>query len=245
MAAQLFGAIRAAEVIVCGVREPFGMPVERHLPPNEQRDGQRQQAPGIGLCHEKQGREHHGVVPVVDPARRAALVFQKPALEGTEEQYADHVADGIGAAEQQHDSIVQYPHHVQGAKYGIEADPDQQDQDRGVVVGHDDVRSAGFDVVPGELLLAAGAFKARREEAQDHLHGEHQKQHAHDDGPLRQLVGERFAAVDAAHDVGDQQYDKQKGSIKQLEIVHHADDGHLFHAITPPASPCPHPHSGL
>ena len=71
------------------------MPVEGDLPSGHQRDGHGQEAPRIDMLHKEERREHHGIVPVIDPAGAAALVLHEPCLEGTEEQDADNIADEV------------------------------------------------------------------------------------------------------------------------------------------------------
>ena len=50
-------------------------------------------APGEKSRNKKQGRKHHNMVPVENPAGCAAAVFHKPNPEGTPEKNADKVAD--------------------------------------------------------------------------------------------------------------------------------------------------------
>ncbi len=78
MDTELFRAVFAAQVIVCLCRETFGMPVERDLPADHQDQGHKQQAPQIAASYKEQRREHHRIIPVVDPADAAAFVLKEP-----------------------------------------------------------------------------------------------------------------------------------------------------------------------
>ena len=134
------------------------MQIESKLPANQQRHRQREQAPGVVSPHEEEGSEHHSVIPVINSADATAFVLHKPGLEGTEKQNTDNVADGVYAAQQKHDAVIQKSCHVQRAENTVEDDPPQRDQYGGVVIGNYDFRISGFDIIPRELLLAAGTF---------------------------------------------------------------------------------------
>ena len=82
------------------------MSVERDFPTDEQRNRKREEAPCVRFHHEKERREHHGIIPVVNPAGAAAFVFEKPRLKRAEKQDANHITDSIRAAYQQHDSVI-------------------------------------------------------------------------------------------------------------------------------------------
>ncbi len=75
--AQFFRAVLAAKVFIRPFTEPFGMPVKGDLPADQQSYRQREKAPGIGLLNEEQRREHHSIVPIIDAAGAAALVFHE------------------------------------------------------------------------------------------------------------------------------------------------------------------------
>ena len=139
------------------------MPVERDLPPYQKREGKNEKAPCIEPLYKEQRREHHGIVPIVDPARAAAFVLHEPGLERTEKENAYNVAHGIGAGDQDHDPVVKDPEHVERSDHAVKSDPDQRDQYGRVVVGDDDLGPSGLDVIACELLLAAGALVSGRE----------------------------------------------------------------------------------
>lgn len=205
---ELFGAVAAAQIAVCRRGETLGMTVEGHFPADQQSDGKSQQAPGIGFLYEKQGREHHGVVPVVDAAGAATAVLEEPGLERTEKENADHVTDGIERTEQQHDSVVEHTHHVQCAENHVEGNPGKRDQERGIVVFNPDVGLTGLDEIPTELFLAAGAFQPGREETQHHLQYENGPDRHEEDRPALDPLFDIGTALDAVDDVERRQHDE-------------------------------------
>ena len=107
---------------------------EYDLPSEQKCNRQQKQAPGIAAAHEEQRREHHGVIPVVDTAGAAALVLHKPALKRAEEKDTDHIADGVSAAEENHNAVVQNAAHMQCPEETVEDNPDQRNQNGCVVV---------------------------------------------------------------------------------------------------------------
>ena len=64
--------------------KPFRESAEGDFPAYKQQERKSKQTPRIQVWDEHQRREHHGIIPVVDPAVAAASVFHKPCLEGTE-----------------------------------------------------------------------------------------------------------------------------------------------------------------
>ena len=171
--AELLGAVPTVEIAVGRLGKALGVLVEGDLPAGQQGHRQHQQAPGVGLAHEEQRREHHGVVPVVYPAGAAAFVLEEPGLEGAEEKYAYHVAYGIRDTEQEHNALVKDIEHVKRAENSIEDHPYQRDEDRGIVIGDFYFRSSRLYVVTLKLFLATGALIFRRKEPEDHLHGKY------------------------------------------------------------------------
>ena len=180
------------------------MQIKGDLPSQQKDDRHCQKAPGVCSSYKKYRGEDHGIVPVIDAACAAALAFKKPALKGTEKQDADHVAHGIGAADQDHDAVIKNSGQVQGSEDGIEADPDQGDQHGGVIVMDHDVRFTGAYIVAGKLLLAAGTFQSGREKTQDHLQGKNKPQDCQNRGLLFQNIRDPAAGCNSASDVKNQ-----------------------------------------
>ena len=226
--AELLGAVPTVEIAVGRLGKALGVLVEGDLPAGQQGHRQHQQAPGVGLAHEEQRREHHGVVPVVDPAGAAALVLQKPALEGTEEQDADHVTDRVGQAQENHNAVIQKTGHVQRAEETVKGDPDQSHQHNRVVVLNVDGGLAGLDVVSGKLLLTSRTLQTGGEEAQNHFHHEDSPDEAEDHGTALQHGGDLRTAFQTEGEIHPQKSEKQRGAVDQPKIVKTAYDGQLW-----------------
>ena len=209
------------------------MPVKRDFPSDQQCNGQNQQSPGIGLGHEEQRSEHHGIVPVVDAARDTAFVLQEPGLERAEEQNADHIADRVGAAEKQHNSLIEDADHVQGSENAVETEPDQENEHRGIVIRHHKIRFSRFPVVSEELLLAPGAFQTGWKETKNHFHRKYQEKHADNHRTLVRPGHQIGSAPDPEDDICDQKQEKEDGAVNQTEIMKHTDTGHFFPVFVP------------
>ena len=219
MRAEFLRAVPALKVIVRVLGEPLRVPVKCDLPPDEQRKGKNEKAPCIELLDKKQRCEHHGVIPVVDPARAAALVLHEPGLERAEEQDADDVADGVGAGDQDHDPVIKDPQHMERADHTVESDPDQRDQNGRVIIRDDDLCFAGFDIIASELFLAARALNGGREEAADHLRNEHDPDHAEYERSLLEAAGEIHVSEQTMKKVVEKKKKKQRGSVDEPHIV--------------------------
>ena len=83
--AELFLTVFAGKALVRFLREALRMQKRGKLPNKKKQKRRSEQTVGIDAGDENQGREHHGVIPVIDAARATAFVFHKPGLEGTEE----------------------------------------------------------------------------------------------------------------------------------------------------------------
>ena len=219
MRAEFLRAVPALKIVVRVLGEPLRVPVKCDLPPDEQREGKNEEAPGIELLDKKQRCEHHGVIPVVDPARAAALVLHEPGLERAEEQDAYDVADGVSTGDQDHDPVIKDPQHMERADHTVESDPDQRDQNGRVIVRNDDLCFTGFAIIASELLLAARALNSRREEAADHLRNEHDPNHAQYKGPLLETAGEIHISEQAMNKIVGKQPQKQRGSVDEPHIM--------------------------
>ena len=158
MRAQLFRTVRALQIIVCLLRKPLRMQIERYFPPKQQCDRQRQKTPRVAFSDKKQRREHHSIIPIVYPTGTAAFVLHEPCLEGTEEKDADDITNGIYTAQQDHNSVIQNPYHMQRPKDPVKNNPYKRDQHCGIIVRDGNISAAGFYVVAGKLFLASGAL---------------------------------------------------------------------------------------
>ena len=83
--------------------------MQSDLPSRQQYQGHDKETPGVSIRYKHKWSEHHGIVPVVDPADAAAPVLENPGLEWTEKQYADHIAHTVGEADQYENIPVDNP----------------------------------------------------------------------------------------------------------------------------------------
>ena len=74
--------------------------MQSDLPSRQQYQGHDKETPGVSIRYKHKWSEHHGIVPVVDPADAAAPVLENPGLEWTEKQYADHIAYTVSETDQ-------------------------------------------------------------------------------------------------------------------------------------------------
>ena len=120
---------------------------------------------------------------------------------------------------------------MEGAEDAVEKYPDERHQHRGVVLMHLDAGLPRFDIVPGKLLLAAGALQAGGEEAEDHLRGEYGPDEDQDHGtPLH--GGEHvLPAPEAAAEIEDEQAEKEQAAINQADIMQDAHRGEAHLAV--------------
>lgn len=93
--------------------------------PQKKNQRQNKNAPCKEIVYENKGSKHHGIVPVVDSAASAALVAHNPCLEGTEEEYANHIAYRVCKADKNKYSFVNNADIEQDADNGIEENPEE------------------------------------------------------------------------------------------------------------------------
>jgi len=218
---ELLAAVAAAKVGIGLFGKSLRIEEKGDLPAKEQDHRQKEQAPGIHLFHEKHGREDHGKIPVVDAAGAAALVFEQPALKWAEKENADHIADRIGTADHQHDSVVKDPVHVEQAENRIKTNPDQRDQHRPVIILDHDICLPGPPVIARELLLTSRALQPAREKPQDHLHHKDTPQDHKNSRPVLQKIRDRPAAPQPVPDIHEQNCRKEKRAVDQSNVVKH------------------------
>lgn len=192
MHAKAFVAAAARKVGVRLFSEAVGIAVVVHFPFDQKRKSAEEQRERPEASDEHQRREHHGIVPVVDTAVRAARVLHDERLEGAPEQDADDVRYGIEHRDDDEDARIDDLVEIKHANSAIERDPEDSYHHHVAEVllpdlllsPTEDTRylfrkrcfRAGL-VVLEELLLAAGAFIAVGEEAADHLRNESDPYH--------------------------------------------------------------------
>ena len=94
--AKLFLATRAIKTLVGHRRETFRVHSVGNFPSQKQCKRTSQQAIVVQTWHKHKRRKHHGKIPIVDTAGRAASILHDPSLEGTEIQNTNDIANRIG-----------------------------------------------------------------------------------------------------------------------------------------------------
>ena len=198
------------------------------LPAEQKSQRERQKAPCVPVQDKEERCKHHGIIPVVDPAGTAALVFQKPGLERTEKQNTDHVTDGICTAQKEHETFVYNVRHIQSAEDHIETDPYKKNKNSGIIILYCNVDITGLLVIARELPLAAGAFQPVRDKAQDHFHGENDPHDPQKDRIVFQSTQDQLVALHLADDI-ESQHDQKKGApVYKTDIMVDADRSQLY-----------------
>ena len=235
--AQFFRAVFTLQIIVCVFRKTFRKTEKGDFPSEEQDDGSGKKGPRIKLSYKEEGREHHGIIPVIDSACAAALILQKPALKRAEEQNADHVTHGISTGEEHHDALIKYAEHIEGAENGIEADPDECHKNSGIVFLNGNIRSSAFDIVFCKLLLTAGAFQPGGEKPEHHFNHENQPDDPQNDRPALKLLRDTSALPDPIGDIDGEKDQEEQRAVNKPEIMPRAYGGQFNFLFYHPASP--------
>ena len=100
MMTELFLTVPALRVSVRPVRKPLGMHVQGDLPSRQKHQRHSKKTPSVSIRYKNEWREHHGIIPVINPTDTAAPVLKNPGLERTEKQYADHVTHTVCETDQ-------------------------------------------------------------------------------------------------------------------------------------------------
>jgi hypothetical protein len=170
-------------------------------------------------------REHHRKIPVVDSAGDAASVLEKPGLERAEKEDAYEITYGKCGAEQQHEINIQKAKHMQRPENTVQRDPDDGDQHCGMVVIDYDIRTPGFHVIPGELLLAARTSYGGREKAEEHFGGKQKPEDGQNDRVLLKTEQDAFFSVNQPADPQDKENHEKQGSPGKADIMHNHYNG--------------------
>jgi len=176
--AEMLGAVGTAETGVGIFKVTLGCEPGTQLPAEKQQQGQCHKHIGQGMPEENQGSEHHDKVPVIYTAAAAALVHHHPALEGAEEENADHVAHRIGEGNKNEHAPVDDSAEIQRKNQGIESDPEDNDRQHGFEGALSQGLFTGITsgaVILLEVLLAAHALELGGEEAKQHFQRENHR----------------------------------------------------------------------
>ena len=225
--AKLFTAVGTGKTGVGGFRKTLRVQMGGHFPADEQEQGQAKQRACKKVADESQGREHHGIIPVVDTATGAAFIFHEPGLKRAEKQDADHVAYRKSQADQQQDPLVQNAGKIQRADDSVEGDPKPGDQPNAFGHGRLLRGSPGGNIIFPELLLATHAFHRGGEKTQCHFYGKDQPNDPQQPRFFFQ-VAERLAGVtDAVENVEPRGGQKQHTAEDQLHKMQKRNVGKL------------------
>ena len=123
MLAELLLTICAGETAVCFLSKALRMSFQRDLPANEQQQRKTEQTPCIESGNKQERREHHCVIPVIDPAGRAAAIAHHPCLKRAEKQNTDHIADCIRHTDQQKNPLIDPSRQIRRADCTVQKQP--------------------------------------------------------------------------------------------------------------------------
>ena len=102
-------------------------------------------APGEKSGNKNNGRKHHHVVPVKNPAGGAAAVFHKPNAERTPEKNADKVANIKSDGKNKKHVSADYSGKIKRSNNGDKRKPDKTDF-KGVTVAFFNISKKIFEV---------------------------------------------------------------------------------------------------
>ena len=125
--AKNVGAVGAFEGIVCSLIKSFGMKCKGNFPYRKNNNRSGAKAPGEKSGNKNNGRKHHHVVPVKNPAGGAAAVFHKPNAERAPEKNADKVADVKSDGKNKKHVSSDNSAEIKRADCGDKREPDKAD----------------------------------------------------------------------------------------------------------------------
>ena len=219
MVAELFLTGPAGHAGIGPDREPLRMQMIGDLPSGQEDQGHAQQAPGIQMRQEQEGREHHGVIPVIDAAVRTASVLQDKGLERTKEQDADHITDTVCQANQYKDIPVNDLLKEEKSEQPVQGQPGSSRGESTPGRHQIQLRPSGGLIIPGELFLRTHTLQFRREESQDHFDRVYDPDDQQEPAVLLQSL---VKAVPASDPVGYTEYggyDQQYRPVEQFKIM--------------------------
>lgn len=97
---KLLFAVFARKTGVDSFRKSFGKQKYCYLPAYKKTERKDEKTEGENVVNENKRCKHHGVVPVVNPAGGATLVFHNPCLKRAEEENTYHVANRVAKGNQ-------------------------------------------------------------------------------------------------------------------------------------------------
>lgn len=124
--AKLFLAVCTGKARVCVLGKSFGMDKDRKLPANKKQERNSEKRPRVNVFDKNEGSKHHCVIPIVDTAASAALVFHKPSLKRAEKEDTDHIADRIEKADEEKYSAINDICKIKRADRPVKQQPDER-----------------------------------------------------------------------------------------------------------------------
>ena len=167
------------------------------LPDQPCQNCQNHQGNRIETADEDQGREHHQVIPVEDPAGGAAAVFHHQT-EGAPDQHADQVAYIEKYGDQKKSGLSKNPGEIKNADGSNQGPPDDENFISGLCCV-DDIAVKGFvidfilhgpEAAGPELLGAQRHLIPDGDDLLDHIHNPQQPKNME-----KRKTGEKVQAV--------------------------------------------------
>ena len=200
LCAEFIRAVRAAKRFVGVLPESLREHHDAQLPDEPHRKGHQDQRLRKETAHRQHRCEHHEVIPVEDPARRAAPVVQDQP-ERTPDQHADQIAHVERHGDQEQDPVIDdicLPQHDERNDPGRKDDKDLVGRFGRLndVLAQVDVVDRLFDGAESHLE------QLLRTERQPRAHGNQLQQHIKDPQPPQQMEHrEMFEEIPAFQDI--------------------------------------------
>ena len=228
MMAEMLGTIYTAQTGVCILKIALGSEVFAQFPAQQEQRGKPHKNIGQRVAEEYQRCEHHYEVPVIYPAAAAAFVHHHPALERTEKEYANHVADRVGKRNQDKHAPVDKALEIKNKDTAIKNEPENKhrtDGFKGAPSQLFSVKITAGAVVLAEVLLASHALQSGGEEAQQNLKRKNHRVYEREGSAFK--TGKHAAAIYFAQHIKKYCQQEHKSSAKELEIMHKGGGGEL------------------
>ena len=123
MAAQFLLTVRTIQTQIGFGGKTLGMTPVCDFPAKQQSERTAQKRVGVYARDENQRGEHHGKIPIIDPAAGAAAVFHKPGLKRAKEQNANNITDRICNCNYNQNSPVNQSRIVKNSNHAVKKDP--------------------------------------------------------------------------------------------------------------------------
>ena len=125
LGAELIRTFRAFQGGVGFVPEALRVNQYEQLPDEPGNNRHDKQRYGVKTAHENNGREHHQMVPVEDPAGGAAAVAHDQT-EGAPDQHSDQIADIKAYADEEKSGFVDDSVEIENSDYSNQGAPEDK-----------------------------------------------------------------------------------------------------------------------